>query len=65
LLLAHFGKDGKKEAVAVQKLGQETLAELVGTTWSRVSSFMNKFMKLGFIEHYGGLHVHSSLLTSF
>ena len=65
MLLAHFGKDGKKEAVAVQKLGQETLAELVGATRSRVSSFMNKFGKLGFIEYNGGLHVHSSLLTSF
>ena len=47
----------------MQKLSQETLAELVGTTWSRVSSFMNKFRKLGFIEHNGGLHVHSSLLN--
>jgi hypothetical protein len=42
---------------------QETLAELVGTTWSRVRSFMNKFMKLGFIENCGRLHVHSSLLN--
>ena len=63
LLLAHFGKDGKKEAIVVQKMSQETLAELVGTTRSRVSSFMNKFRNLGFIEYNGGLRVHSSLLN--
>jgi CRP/FNR family cyclic AMP-dependent transcriptional regulator len=63
LLLAQFGKDGAKQAVAVQKVSQETLAELVGTTRSRVSSFMNKFRSLGFIEYNGGLRVHSSLLN--
>ena len=47
----------------IPKLGQETLAEMIGTTRSRVSFFMNKFRKLGFIEYNGGLHVHSSLLN--
>jgi CRP/FNR family transcriptional regulator, cyclic AMP receptor protein len=66
LLLAHFGKDGAPETV-VPKISQETLAEMVGTTRSRVSFFMNRFRKLGFI-HYaggieGGLQVHSSLLN--
>ena len=63
LLLAQFGKDGTKEAVVVHKMSQETLAELVGTTRPRISSFMNKFRKLGFIEYNGGLRVHSSLLN--
>jgi CRP/FNR family transcriptional regulator, cyclic AMP receptor protein len=62
LLLAHFGKEGKPEPV-VAKVSQETLAEMIGTTRSRVSFFMNKFRKLGFIEYNGGLHVHSSLLN--
>jgi len=66
LLLAHFGKEGIPEAV-VPKISQETLAEMIGTTRSRVSFFMNRFRKLGFI-HYsggldGGLQVHSSLLN--
>ena len=66
LLLAHFGKEGVPEPV-VPKISQETLAEMVGTTRSRVSFFMNRFRKLGFI-HYaggleGGLQVHSSLLN--
>ena len=66
LLLAHFGKEGIPETV-VPKVSQETLAEMVGTTRSRVSFFMNRFRKLGFI-HYaggieGGLQVHSSLLN--
>ena len=61
LLLANFGKEGRPEPV-VPKVGQETLAEMVGTTRSRVSFFMNKFRKLGFIEYDGGLEVHSSLL---
>jgi CRP/FNR family cyclic AMP-dependent transcriptional regulator len=66
LLLAHFGKEGVPEAV-VPKISQETLADMVGTTRSRVSFFMNRFRKLGFI-HYsggleGGLQVHSSLLN--
>jgi CRP-like cAMP-binding protein len=64
LLLAHFGKDGKPE-VAIPKISQETLAEMVGTTRSRVSFFMNRFRKLGFIDYQAGdaLRVHSSLLN--
>jgi CRP/FNR family transcriptional regulator, cyclic AMP receptor protein len=61
LLLTRFGKDGQQELV-VPRISQETLAEMVGTTWSRVSFFMNKFRKLGLIEYNGGLQVHSSLL---
>jgi CRP-like cAMP-binding protein len=66
LLLANFGKDGKPEPV-IPKISQETLAEIVGTTRSRVSFFMNRFRKLGFIQYNGqvtgGLEVHSSLLN--
>jgi CRP-like cAMP-binding protein len=62
LLMAQFGKEGKPEPV-VQKVSQEMLAEMVGTTRSRVSFFMNKFRKLGFVYYNGGLHVHSSLLN--
>jgi CRP/FNR family cyclic AMP-dependent transcriptional regulator len=62
LLLANFGKEGKPEPV-IPKISQETLAEIVGTTRSRVSHFMNKFRKLGFIDYNGGLQVHSSLLN--
>jgi len=62
LLLAHFGKD-KQPETAIAKISQETLAEMVGTTRSRVSFFLNKFRKLGFIEYNGGLRVHSSLLN--
>jgi CRP/FNR family cyclic AMP-dependent transcriptional regulator len=65
LLLAHFGREGKPEPV-IAKISQETLAEMIGTTRSRVSFFMNKFRKMGFIEYNGGLdglHVHSSLLN--
>src|SRR5579871_4005131 len=62
LLLAHFGKEGKPESV-VPKISQETLAEMIGTTRSRVSFFMNRFRKLGFIHYNGGLQVHSSLLN--
>ncbi len=62
LLLAHFGKEGVPETV-VPKISQETLAEMVGTTRSRVSFFMNRFRKLGFIHYNGGLQVHSSLLN--
>jgi len=62
LLLSHFGKEGKPESV-IAKISQETLAEMIGTTRSRVSFFMNKFRKMGFIEYNGGLHVHSSLLN--
>ena len=62
LLLAHFGKEGIPETV-VPKISQETLAEMIGTTRSRVSFFMNRFRKLGFIHYNGGLKVHSSLLN--
>ena len=62
LLLANFGKDGKPEPV-LAKISQETLAEMVGTTRSRVSFFMNRFRKLGFVEYNGDLKVHSSLLN--
>jgi CRP/FNR family transcriptional regulator, cyclic AMP receptor protein len=62
LLLAQFGKEGKPEVV-VPKLSQESLAEMVGTTRSRVSYFMNRFRKLGFIEYNGEIKVHSSLLN--
>lgn len=62
LLMAHFGKEGKSEAV-IPKISQEVLAEMVGTTRSRVSFFMNKFRKLGFLEYNGSVHVHSSLLN--
>jgi len=62
LLLANFGKEGKPEPL-IPKMSQETLAEIVGTTRSRVSFFMNRFRKMGFIEYNGGLHVHSSLLN--
>jgi len=62
LLLARFGKEGMPETV-VPKISQETLAEMVGTTRSRVSFFMNRFRKLGFIHYNGGLQVHSSLLN--
>jgi CRP-like cAMP-binding protein len=61
LLLANFGKEGRPEPV-VPKISQETLAEMVGTTRSRISHFMNKFRKLGFVKYNGGLEVHSSLL---
>jgi CRP/FNR family cyclic AMP-dependent transcriptional regulator len=62
LLLAQFGKDGTPETV-IPKMSQETLAEMIGTTRSRVSFFMNRFRKLGFIEYNGTLSVHSSLLN--
>ena len=66
LMLAHFGKEGIPESV-IPKISQETLAEMVGTTRSRVSFFMNRFRKLGFINYAGGaeggLQVHSSLLN--
>jgi CRP/FNR family cyclic AMP-dependent transcriptional regulator len=62
LLLAHFGKEGIPETV-VPEISQETLAEMIGTTRSRVSFFMNRFRKLGFIHYNGGLKVHSSLLN--
>ena len=62
LLLANFGKEARPEPV-ITKVSQETLAEMVGTTRSRVSFFMNKFRKLGFISYNGHLEVHSSLLS--
>jgi CRP/FNR family transcriptional regulator, cyclic AMP receptor protein len=62
LLLAHIGKDSKPELV-LPKVSQETLAAMVGTTRSRVSFFMNRFRKMGFIHYNGGLNVHSALLT--
>jgi CRP/FNR family cyclic AMP-dependent transcriptional regulator len=62
LLLANFGKEGSPEPM-IAKISQETLAEMIGTTRSRVSFFMNKFRKLGFIDYNGGIEVHSSLLN--
>jgi CRP/FNR family cyclic AMP-dependent transcriptional regulator len=64
LLLARFGKEGVPEAV-IPKVSQETLAEMRGTTRSRVSFFMNRFRNLGFIDYHGGdaLQIHSSLLN--
>jgi CRP-like cAMP-binding protein len=64
LLLAHFGKEGVPETV-IANISQESLAEMIGTTRSRVSFFMNRFRKLGFIDYHGGddLQVHSSLLN--
>jgi CRP-like cAMP-binding protein len=64
LLLAHFGKEGVPQAV-IPKISQETLADMIGTTRSRVSFFMNRFRKLGFVDYNGGsgLQVHSSLLN--
>ena len=62
LLLANFGKEGKPEPI-IAKISQETLAEMIGTTRSRVSHFMNKFRGLGFIHYNGHLEVHSSLLS--
>jgi CRP-like cAMP-binding protein len=62
LLLANFGKEGKPEPI-IAKISQETLAEMIGTTRSRVSFFMNKFRKLGFIHYNGSIEVHSSLLN--
>jgi CRP/FNR family transcriptional regulator, cyclic AMP receptor protein len=62
LLLANFGKEGKPEPI-VGKISQEMLAEMIGTTRPRVSFFMNKFRRLGFIDYNGNLEVHSSLLN--
>jgi CRP/FNR family cyclic AMP-dependent transcriptional regulator len=62
LLLANFGKDGRTEPV-IGKFSQETLAEMIGTTRSRVSFFMNKFRKLGYIDYNGKLEIHNSLLN--
>ena len=62
LLLANFGKEGRQEPV-IANVSQETLAEMIGTTRSRVSHFMNKFRQLGFIDYNGTMEVHSSLLS--
>jgi len=62
LLLANFGKEGRPEPI-IAKVSQETLADMIGTTRSRVSFFMNKFRKLGFIEYNGHIEIHSSLLN--
>lgn len=62
LLLANFGKEGRPEPLIV-KVSQETLAEMIGTTRPRVSVFMNKFRKLGYVHYNGGMKVHSSLLN--
>ena len=64
LLLAHFGKEGKPE-ILIPKMSQQVLAEMIGTTRPRVSFFMNRFRKLGFIDYHAGdaLQVHSSLLN--
>ena len=64
LLLANFGKEGRPEPITA-KISQETLAEMIGTTRSRVSHFMNKFRDLGFIDYNGHLEVHSSLMSIF
>jgi 2C-methyl-D-erythritol 2,4-cyclodiphosphate synthase len=60
--MANFGKEGRPEPV-IAKMSQETLAEMVGTTRSRINVFMNKFRELGFVEYNGGITVHSSLLN--
>jgi CRP-like cAMP-binding protein len=62
LLLANFGKEGRPEPI-IAKVSQETLAEMIGTTRSRVSFFMNKFRNLGLIDYNGGIEIHSSLLN--
>jgi CRP/FNR family transcriptional regulator, cyclic AMP receptor protein len=62
LLMANFGKEGRPERV-ITKISQETLAEMVGTTRSRINTFMNKFRELGFVEYNGDMKVHSSLLS--
>jgi len=63
LLLANFGREGKPQPV-IANVSQETLADMIGTTRSRVSHFMNKFRQLGYIDYNGGLEVHSSLMDA-
>jgi len=63
LLLAHFGKDGRPQPISID-VSQETLAEMIGTTRSRVSHFMNKFRKLGLISYNGTIEVHNSMLNA-
>ena len=62
LLLANFGKEGSPQPIS-PNISQETLAEMIGTTRSRVSFFMNKFRRLGFIDYNGTIEVHNSLLS--
>ena len=62
LLLARYGKEDQPQKM-LPKVSQETLAEMIGTTRSRVNFFMNKFKKLGFIKYNGGLHINTSLLS--
>jgi CRP-like cAMP-binding protein len=63
LLLANFGKDGSRQSIS-PSISQETLAEMIGTTRSRVNHFMNKFRKLGLIDYNGRIEVHNSLLNA-
>jgi CRP-like cAMP-binding protein len=63
LLLANFGNSNRKPEAVIPKISQETLAEMIGTTRSRVNFFMNRFRQLGFIEYNGGLKIHNSLLN--
>ena len=63
LLLAHFGEEGRSQSILLN-ISQETLAEMIGTTRSRVSAFMNKFRKLGLISYNGKIEVHNSLLNA-
>ena len=63
LLLANFGKEGSPQPIGL-RISQETLAEMIGTTRSRVSFFMNKFRKLGLIDYNGHIEVHTSLLSA-
>jgi CRP-like cAMP-binding protein len=63
LLLANFGNKNRKPETVIPKISQETLAEMIGTTRSRVNFFMNRFRQLGFIEYNGGMKIHSSLLN--
>ncbi len=63
LLLAHFGEEGRSQSILLN-ISQETLAEMIGTTRSRVSAFMNKFRKLGLISYNGKIEIHNSLLSA-
>ncbi len=63
LLMANYGKDGQQPVAVIPKISQETIAEIVGTTRSRINVFMNKFRDLGFIEYNGNIKIHSSLLN--
>jgi CRP/FNR family cyclic AMP-dependent transcriptional regulator len=63
LLMGEFGKPGATDNTRIPRISQETLAEMIGTTRARVSFFMNRFRKMGFIEYNGEIHVHKSLLT--